>query len=86
MKREDITLIAAVVVLAASLSFVVSSSLFKYGDQAESVPVAEAIDPNLPDVYNDPVYKTVFNSKAIDPAQLTQIGSQNNSSPFRGTR
>lgn len=86
MKKEDMTLIIAVVILGASLSFIISTSLFKYGGRSESVPVVEAINPNLPDVYNDPAYKTFFNSKALDPSQLTQIGNQNNSSPFRGTQ
>lgn len=86
MKREDITLIIAVVIVAATLSYVISTSLFGYNQQSNTVPVVEVVDSSLPDPYNDPAYKVFFNSNAIDPTQLTHIGSQNNSSPFGGSQ
>lgn len=83
MKREDLTLLVAVVIVAATFSFVVSSSLIKYNQKSNTVPVVEVISPNLPDPYNDPAYKSIFNESAIDAAQLTQIGNNKNNSPFR---
>ena len=86
MKREDITLIVAVVIVAASISFVIASSLFKYSQQSNTIPVVETVSSVFPDVNNDPAYTGFLNSSAIDPAQLTQIGNQNNTNPFRGTQ
>ena len=85
MKREDITLIAAIIVVAASVSFLAATKLFKYNQKSSGVPVVEKIDIVFPDATNDSAYTKFFNSRAIDPSQLTQIGNNNNTNPFRGT-
>ncbi len=86
MKKDDIGLIVAVAIIAGIIAFVVSTALFKYNQTANAVPVVETVSSTLPDPYNDPTYKAIFNSNAIDPTQLIHIGSQNNSQPFRGTQ
>lgn len=86
MKKDDITLLVAVVIIAATVSFILSNSIFKYNQKSNTVPVVQPISSTLPDPYNDPTYKAIFNSNAIDPAELTHIGNQRNSNPFRGTQ
>lgn len=85
MKKEDITLIIAIVIVAASVSFVLATNLFKYNQKSSGVPVVEKLDIVFPDATNDSTYTKFFNSRAIDPSQLTQIGDNNNTNPFRGT-
>jgi len=86
MKRQDVTLVIAIVIVAATLSYVVSSTLFKSSQQQDSVPVIEKLSSTFPDPANDPAYQGFFNTNAIDPAQAAQIGNQHNNSPFRGSQ
>jgi hypothetical protein len=83
MKAKDITLIAVFGIVAAAISFIIASSVFKPPAGSTKVPQVSAIDPNFPDVKNDSSYNTIFNSKALDPTQPVQIGNQNNTVPFR---
>lgn len=86
MKKDDITLLVAVVIVAATVSYIISNSIFKYNGASNTVPVVQPISSTLPDAYNDPAYKAIFNSKAIDPTELTHIGNQRNTNPFRGAQ
>ena len=83
MKGKDLALIATFGIIAAIISFIVASSVFKPPAGSTKVPNVMAIDPNFPDVKNDSSYNTIFNSNALDPTQPVQIGNQNNNVPFR---
>lgn len=84
MKQKDLLLIGLVAFIAAILSFVISGAIF--GSPKKNpikVPVVTPISTNFPDVQNDQSYQSFFNSKALDPTQLIQIGNNNNTSPFQ---
>ncbi len=42
-----------------------------------NVPVPEMISSDFPAVGGDSHYQKIFNSKALDPTQAVQLGSQN---------
>lgn len=80
MKQKDIALIIVLAVCSAVVSFVVSGWLFgKSGERQQKAEVVDVIssDFSLPDTQ-------YFNSNAIDPTQLIQIGDANNPNPFGG--
>jgi len=86
MKQKDLLLIGMVAFIAAILSFVLSDALF--GSPKKNpikVPVVQPISSNFPDVKNDQSYKSFFNSQALDPTQLIQIGNNNNTAPFQNS-
>jgi hypothetical protein len=86
MKQKDLLLIGMVAFIAAILSFVLSDALF--GSPKKNpikVPVVQPISSNFPDVKNDQSYKSFFNSQALDPTQLIQIGNNNNTTPFQNS-
>ncbi len=83
MKRNDITLMAVVAIVAGLFSFVVSNVLFSNPkSRSTSVPAVEVLPNNFPDVKNDPVYQTFLNDRALDPTQPIQIGNTKNGTPF----
>jgi len=86
MKRQDITLIIAVVVVAAIFASILSSVIFGGKHKQISVPVVEKIDPSFPDVQNDPSYKAIFNTNAFDPTETITIGNGQNGQPFSGSQ
>lgn len=78
MKRKDLIVIGVTVFVAGLVSyFICSKFLFSGSSHNQTVEVVEAItsDFSLPD-------KTIFNSDAIDPTQLIQIGPNSNDQPF----
>lgn len=82
MKQKDIALIIVLAAMSAVVSFLVSGWLFgKPADREQKTEVVDAItsDFALPD-------SRYFNSNAIDPTQLIQIGDANNPNPFGGTQ
>lgn len=83
MKAKDLALIAVFGLVAAVVSYVVASAVFKPPAGSTKVPEVSAIEPNFPDVKNDSSYNTIFNNQALDPTQPVQIGNQNNTVPFR---
>lgn len=83
MKRQDLSILLTVGVIAAILSFLIASFLFKTpSGRSSQIPVAPTIDSNFPDVYNDPAYSAFFNHHALDPSQPVKIGGSRNSNPF----
>lgn len=83
MKRKDLMTIGLVAVVAGLLSLTLSSTLVgSSGDNKDTAPVVEKIDPAFPDITNDPAYNSFLNSKALDPTQPVQIGDNQNSKPF----
>lgn len=84
MKQKDLIVVVCVAIFAAVLSFVVSNALF--GSPKKNpikVPVVEKITSSFPDIKNDKDYKPFYNSQALNPTQLIQIGNNNNTAPFQ---
>jgi hypothetical protein len=83
MKRKDWMLIAVVGFFAAIFSIVISNSLFGPPKKHPvKVPVVDKISSDFPNPQTDPAFKSIFNSQAIDPTQLIQIGGGQNPAPF----
>jgi hypothetical protein len=80
MKQKDLPIIIVVVFISAVLSFFLSRSLFASGSsRQQQVDVAQSISAAFPTP--DSSY---FNSNAVDPTQLIQVGTNNNTNPFNG--
>ena len=83
MKRNDALLIGLVAFIAVILSFVISNTVFGNPKKnAIKVPVVTPISSQFPLPQTDQSYKAFFNSNALDPTQLIQIGNNNNQVPF----
>lgn len=83
MNRKTILALGAIIIVAIIFSSIISNALFNPSKSRKaSVPEVQTIDSTFPDVKNDPNYKTVFNSQALDPTQLIHIGTSQNSQPF----
>lgn len=77
MKQKDVALIIIVVFFAGVASFFLSGFIFKTKNLSEKVETVEPISADFtqPD-------KKYFNSNAINPTQLIQIGKNSNNQPF----
>ncbi|MDB5175878.1 MAG: hypothetical protein JWM81_736 [Candidatus Saccharibacteria bacterium] len=80
MKQKDVVLIAVIVFISALFAFGISKVVFKSSaknDQAEKVDVisADFLSPS----------KKYFNSTAVNPTRLIEIGGNNNQNPFTGS-
>jgi len=83
MKKNDLMLIGLVGFIAIILSFIVSNTIFGNPKKnAIKVPVVTPISSTFPLPQTDDNYKPFFNSNALDPTQLIQIGNNNNQVPF----
>lgn len=72
--------------VAIIISFVVSGAIFGNAKKnAIKVPVVTPISSTFPLPQTDNNYKSFFNSNALDPTQLIQIGNNNNQVPFNQT-
>lgn len=81
MKQKDIALIIVIAFISAVISFVVSGKIFVTpANRQQKVEVVDAIDSN----FATPSTK-YFNDKSVDPAQVIQIGNNNNQNPFSGS-
>ena len=78
MKQKDLAILIGVVMISAIISFVASSKIIttpaNREQQVEQVPSISTAFPKA-----DPTY---FNTKAIDPTKIIQIGNNSNSAPF----
>ena len=74
MKQKDFTLLAVVIIISATIAFVVSNIVFSSKKRqvkvVEVAPISETF--KLPD--NDDRYKLFYNSGALNPTKLIQIG------------
>ncbi len=77
MKQKDVALIIIVVFVTGVVSFFLSGVLFKTSNLVEQVETVEPISAEF--MQPDEKY---FNSNAINPTQLIQIGKDNNKQPF----
>ncbi|HUB93120.1 MAG TPA: hypothetical protein VMB52_01310 [Verrucomicrobiae bacterium] len=81
MKQKDVALIIVIAAVSAVVSFIVSNKLFVTpANRQQKVEVVDVINPT----FQTPSTK-YFNSSSIDPAQNSQIGSNNNQTPFNTT-
>ncbi len=79
MKKNDMVTIVAIAIFAAVFALVLSQIIF--GKQSKKMS-AEKVDP-ISAQFNKPAEDdSIFNSRAIDPTQLIQIGDTNNKDPF----
>ena len=82
MKKNDLTKVIFVAVIWGIFSMVASGIIFKSPVKNAKVPVVKPIDTNFPQVNTDSNYQAIFNTKALDPTQLIQIGNSQNKTPF----
>ena len=78
MNRKDIITIATTVFIASIFSYVICSNfIFSTYDQKQQFEVVTPIDANfnLPD-------KQIFNTDAVNPTKLIEIGPNSNDQPF----
>jgi hypothetical protein len=82
MKQKDYALILVIVFMSAIVSFIISGKIFVTpSNRQQKVPTIEAIDSS----FEKPSEK-YFNDQSIDPAQLVQIGNNNNQNPFNTSK
>lgn len=81
MKQKDIALIIVIAAVSGAISFAASHFLFATPqNRHQNVAVVDPITTEFTEP--DPKF---FNSNSIDPAQLIEVGSSNNSNPFSGS-
>lgn len=80
MSKKDLPIIIIVVFISAVLSFFVSRALFaSASSRQQQVDAAQTISSSFPTPDT-----TYFNANAVDPTQLIQVGTNNNTNPFNG--
>jgi hypothetical protein len=80
MKQKDIALIVVIAFISAIASFVISNKIFVTpSNRQQQVAKIDVINSD----FQTPSNK-YFNNKSVDPAQLVQIGENNNQNPFNG--
>jgi hypothetical protein len=84
MKSKDIFTLALIVIVATVFSSLLAGKIFSGGSKHHNLkaPVIQPIDRTFPDIKNDSSYNSIFNSQALNPSQLIQIGNEQNSSTF----
>ncbi len=81
MKQKDLPIIIVVVFVSGVLSFFLSNMIFaSSSSRQQKVDVVQSISSSFPTP--DTAY---FNSNAVDPTQLIQVGTNNNTNPFNGS-
>jgi len=78
MKQKDILLIGVVVFITAIASFFISNALFASPKNRQQK--VEIVSP-ITTEFNKPDAK-FFNSNAVDPTKLIEIGNNPNPTPF----
>jgi hypothetical protein len=82
MKRKDLTKVIFVAVIWGIFSIIMSGIVFKSPVKNAKVPVVKPISTSFPQVSTDNNYQAIFNTNALDPTQLIQIGNSQNNTPF----
>jgi ABC-type anion transport system duplicated permease subunit len=78
MKKKDYMTIAVIIIISAAISIYVSGKIFvPKKNQQQTVQVVPPISSTISTP--NPTY---FNSKAIDPTQIIQIGNSSNPNLF----
>jgi hypothetical protein len=85
VKRKDLVIIVLVIVFSAIVSTVVSKAVFGPSKRNLKYEVVEKISADFPEQGSQDYtkqYGPIFNSQAIDPTKLIQIGDSTNPKPF----
>ena len=81
MKQKDIALIIFIAGISGIASYAVSHLVFATpANRQQQVAVVSPINTSF--ATPDPKF---FNSQSIDPAELIEVGSGNNTNPFNGS-
>lgn len=81
MKQKDIALIVFIAGVSGIISYAASHFLFATpANRQQQVAVVDPINTSFSTP--DPKF---FNSQSIDPAELIEVGSSNNTNPFSGS-
>lgn len=78
MKQKDLTLIIVTVFVSAVFAFLLSGWLLSSPQNRQQT--AEVVDVITPEFMSPP--PEYFNSSAVNPTQLIQIGGSSNPNPF----
>jgi hypothetical protein len=84
MKQKDYMTLGIIIFISAIFSFILAGKIFGGAANKHNLkaPVVQTISSSFPDMKNDSSYNTVFNSNALNPTQLIQIGTNQNSGTF----
>jgi hypothetical protein len=84
MKQKDYLTLGIIIFISAIFSFILAGKIFSGAANKHDLkaPVVQTINGNFPDLKNDSSYNTVFNSNALNPTQLIQIGTNQNPGTF----
>jgi hypothetical protein len=86
MRRKDLMALIATSVVTAVFSLIFATMIFGASkNRSTKIPTVQPINTNFPDIKNDPAYKNIFSSSALDPTQPVTIGNSQNSTPFNGS-
>ena len=78
MKQKNIVTLVFIVIVAGIVSLLASKYIFATSsDKQQTAEVIPVITSDFPAPSS-----TYFNSMSVDPTQLIQIGTTNNSNPF----
>lgn len=81
MKQKDVALIILIIGISAGMAFAVSNFLFATPqNRQQNVAIVDKITSQ----FTSPSSQ-FFNIHSIDPAQLIEVQSSNNSNPFNGS-
>jgi hypothetical protein len=81
MKQKDVVLIVVIAFISAIISFVVSGKIFVTPkNRQQQVVTVDSISSLF-----QPPSTRYFNAQSVDPAQLVEIGSNNNQTPFNSS-
>jgi hypothetical protein len=88
MKQKDYITLGIIVFIAAIFSVVLAGRIFGGISKKHNLtaPEVQNISSTFPDIKNDSSYKSVFNNNALNPTQLIQIGTDQNSSTFNSSQ
>jgi mannitol-specific phosphotransferase system IIBC component len=78
MKKNDIALLILIVSITLVISFFIVKAVF--GEPQKQATKVEKVDPISSDIVQPS--KSVFNSNAINPTVVIQIGNPANQQPF----
>jgi hypothetical protein len=82
MKQKDYALILVIIAFSGIISFVISGKIFVTpSNRQQKVQTVDVIDSS----FQKPSEK-YFNQDSVDPAQLLQIGDNNNQNPFNAPK
>jgi hypothetical protein len=81
MKQKDVITLIVVAFISLVISVVAARLLFSPSRNQQAVEVVPVISANFPAPSSQ-----FFNSNAIDPTQLIQIGNTNNPTPFNNSQ